>query len=221
MPKQPGKNVVMIFERGVGAIGREHLFDLHVHTTASADSTLPYGMAILRARELGLRGIAITDHDRLTVVESGQPDLVLIFGAELSTEWGDLLALGISRLPDNTLPVPRIIDDIHAQGGVAVIPHPFTGLPNSMNERVPDIIDIIDGLETASPRKAADNQRARRLARQHRKAEIGGSDAHALEEMGRSLTACDSPDMGGLLSAIRAGKTKAVGNERKGLGYRV
>jgi len=203
---------------GAAVVGRGYLFDLHVHTSASADSTLPCGMAILRARELGLRGMAITDHDRLTVVESAPPDLVLIPGAELSTEWGDLLALGISRLPDNVLPVPRIIDDIHAQGGVAVIPHPFTGLPNSMNDMVEAIIDIVDGLETASPRKAADNQRARRLARQHRKSEIGGSDAHALEEMGRSLTACDSPDVEGLLDAIRNARTRAGNNSARAHG---
>jgi len=200
----------MATERGAGARGRKHLFDLHVHTTASADSTIPWGMAIGRARELGLRGIAITDHDRLTVEESADADLVLIPGAELSTEWGDLLALGISEIPDNALPVPRIIDNIHAQGGIAVIPHPFTGLPNSMNERVSEIIDIVDGIETASPRKSADNLRARRLARQHRKAEIGGSDAHALEEMGRSLTACDGPDAEGLMDAIRNARTKTV-----------
>jgi predicted metal-dependent phosphoesterase TrpH len=203
----------MTSEGVVGAKGQKHLFDMHVHTSASADSTIPYVMAVQRARELGLRGIAITDHDSLTVVGCSQPDIVMIPGAELSTEWGDLLAIGISRLPDNTLPVPRIIDDIHAQGGVAVIPHPFTGLPNSMNERVPELIDIIDGLETASPRKAADNIRARKLARQHGKAEIGGSDAHALEEMGRSLTECASPDAEGLLDAIRSGKTRAAGRK--------
>jgi len=203
----------MTSEGVVGAMGQGYLFDMHVHTTASADSTLPSRMALLRARELGLRGIAVTDHDCLTVMECAQPDLVLIPGAELSTEWGDLLALGISKLPDNALAVPRIIDDIHAQGGVAVIPHPFTGLPNSMNDRVEEIIDMVDGLETASPRKTADNRRARRLARSHRKSEIGGSDAHALEEMGRSLTACASPDAEGLLDAIRSGKTRAAGRK--------
>jgi predicted metal-dependent phosphoesterase TrpH len=202
-------------------MGRAYRFDLHVHSTASADSTLPSGMALLRARELGLRGIAFTDHDRLTMMESAQPELVLIPGAELSTEWGDLLALGITELPDCDLGVPRIIDSIHAQGGVAVIPHPFTGLPNSMNERTAEIIDIVDGLEVTSPRRTADNSRARRLARQNRKAELGGSDAHVLDEMGRAWTICDCPDAEGLLDAIRKGRTRAMGNERKGLGFRV
>jgi predicted metal-dependent phosphoesterase TrpH len=201
----------MAYDGGLAGAVRGRRFDLHVHTNGSSDSNIPCGMAIRRARELGLWGISITDHDRLTIVEQQQPDIVLVPGAEITTQWGDLLALGISKLPDNSLPVPRIIDNIHAQGGVAVVPHPFTDAPNSMNERVLDIIDIIDGLETASPRKAADNLRARRLARQHHKAEIGGSDAHAIEEMGRSLTLCDSPDVGGLLAAIRAGRTKAVG----------
>ena len=62
---------------------------------------------------------------------------------------------------------------------------------------------------------------SRGLAMQFALPGIGGSDAHSLEELGRSLTVCDSTDMEGLLAAIRAGKTKAVGNERKGLGSRV
>ena len=199
----------MASDRVLAGAVRGQRFDLHVHTNGSSDSNIPFGMAIGRARELGFRGIAITDHDRLTIGEQSQPDIVLVSGAELTTEWGDLLALGISELPDNSLPVPRIIDDIHEQGGVAVVPHPFTDAQNSMNERVLEIIDIIDGLETASPRKAADNLRARRLARQHHKAEIGGSDAHALEEMGRSWTVCESPNAEGLLEAIRNARTKA------------
>jgi hypothetical protein len=210
----------MASKKGPGGPARGHIFDLHVHSTGSADSTLSLGLAISRARELGLCGIAITDHDRLTVVEPALPGLVAVPGAEITTQWGDLLALGISELPDNSLGVPEIVESIHSQGGVAVIPHPFTDLPNSMNDRTLEIIGIVDGLETASPRKAADNLRARKLARLHDKAQVGGSDAHALDEMGRSLTICDSPDVAGLLAAIRAGKTQAVGNGRMGIGSR-
>jgi hypothetical protein len=195
---------------GVPAKDRARLFDMHVHTTGSADSSIPPWMAVSRARELGLRGLAITDHDRLTVLEPAPLDLVLVPGAELSTDWGDLLALGISELPDVHLPVPEIVDSIHAQGGVAVVPHPFADIPYAMNERVYDIIDIVDGLEVTSPRRSADNRLARKVAHDHHKAILGGSDAHALGEMGRGLTACDVSDLKGLLDAIRSATTSAV-----------
>jgi len=72
-----------------------------------------------------------------------------------------------------------------------------------------EIIQHIDGLEVTSPKATADNGRARRLAGQHRKARVGGSDAHRAEDIGRGLTACRSPTAEGLLAAIREGTTEA------------
>lgn len=188
---------------------RPYLFDLHVHSSRSSDSDLAPGAAISRARELGLRGIAITDHDRLTMIRPAPADLILVPGAELSTEWGDLLALGISELPDADLSVPEMIGSIHSQGGVAVVPHPFSDAPYAMNERLFDVLDLVDGLEVTSPKRSVDNRRARKVAAQNRKARVGGSDAHSLADMGRGWTACDSPDVDGLLEAIRNAETQA------------
>ncbi len=189
-----------------------HLFDLHVHSTGSPDSRLTPAAAMTRCRALGLRGLSFTDHDRLTRMDSPFGDLALVPGAELSTEWGDLLALGISELPPPGLAVPELIDAIHAQGGVAVVPHPFSVqlARICMNERVLDIIDVIDGLEVTSPKRSVDNSRARRLAREHGKAVIGGSDAHSSEGLGHGLTSCKEGTVEGLLEAIRRGKTGAL-----------
>jgi hypothetical protein len=187
------------------------LFDLHVHSTHSADSRLPPGAAMTRSRELGLAGLAFTDHDRLTVLRSPFKDLVLVPGAELSTDWGDLLAIGIGELPPPGLSVPDIIDNIHTQGGVAVVPHPFCEELGAicMNERVLDIVGLVDGLEVTSPKGSVDNPKARRLARRHGKAVIGGSDAHSLEAMGWGFTACEEGTVDGLLKAIREARTEA------------
>jgi len=196
------------------ATARE-LFDLHVHGDGSADSRLSTKRAIARARELGLRGLAFTDHDRLTLLESPYNDFVLVPGAELSTEWGDLLALGISELPPAGLPVPELIDDIHDQGGVAVVPHAFSGelAHICMNGRVFEVIGVIDGLEVTSPKRSVDNAKARRVARENGKAQVGGSDAHSVEDLGRGLTACDGATVEGLLEAIRKGRTEAFARQ--------
>lgn len=190
---------------------RGFLFDLHVHSTGSADSRLSPKAAMTRARELGLRGLTFSDHDRLTVARSPFEDLVLIPGAELSTEWGDLLAIGIGELPPPGLSVLDIIDNIHRQGGVAVVPHPFCEELRAicMNERVLDIIGIVDGLEVTSPKSSVDNPKARRLAQKHGKAVIGGSDAHSVEAMGWGFTACNEGTVEGLLRGIREARTEA------------
>jgi hypothetical protein len=192
-------------------MGERYLFDLHIHTTRSPDSRLPPGTAMTRARELGLRGIAFTDHDRLTTMESPSRDLVLVPGAELSTEWGDLLALGIRELPPAGLPIPELIAEIHRQGGVAVVPHPFSKELSSicMNDHVYDIIGMVDGLEVTSPKRSVDNRRARELAVKHRKAVVGGSDAHSADGMGWGFTACEEGTADGLLRAIREARTEA------------
>ncbi len=189
----------------------EKFVDLHVHSTGSADSRLAPANAMTRARELGLRGLAFTDHDRLTLLDSPFDDFVLVPGAELSTDWGDLLAIGISELPPAGLSVPELIDDIHRQGAVAVVPHPFSPELSRicMNEHVFDIIDVIDGLEVTSPKRSVDNSKARKLAREHRKAVTGGSDAHSPEAMGHGFTTCDEGTVEGLLRAIRLGRTGA------------
>ena len=187
-------------------------FDLHVHSTYSSDSSLSPKVAITKARHLGLRGIAFTDHDRLTRITSTVPEFVLVPGVELSTDWGDLIALGISELPREGLSVPELIEKIHHQGGVAVVPHPFTNtpLPYAMNDRVYDIIDIVDGLEVTSPKSAVDNKKARKLVEDRAKAPVGGSDAHSPEMLGTGLTVCKDGSVDGLLRAIRGGITGAI-----------
>lgn len=65
-------------------------FDMHIHTTAS-DGALAPAEVVRRAYELGLSGLAITDHDTLAGLdEAGEAiemlDMRLISGVELSCE---------------------------------------------------------------------------------------------------------------------------------------
>lgn len=68
-------------------------FDMHVHTTAS-DGSLNINEIILLALQLGLEGIAITDHDTIGGLEEAvalgeKLGFSIIPGIELSTEYGD------------------------------------------------------------------------------------------------------------------------------------
>lgn len=69
------------------------MIDLHVHTSAS-DGFYEPGEVIKKARESGLKAIAITDHDTTDGVEeayqkSQETGLLLIPGVELSTEFDE------------------------------------------------------------------------------------------------------------------------------------
>lgn len=68
------------------------MFDLHVHSTAS-DGLLTSGELLLRAEEMGLSGLAITDHDTVKGIEEAYTflaahptSLQFIPGIEMNTE---------------------------------------------------------------------------------------------------------------------------------------
>lgn len=65
--------------------------DLHIHTTAS-DGTLTPAQCVLRAKELGLGAIAITDHDTAAGVSSAREEgekcgVEVISGIEISADY--------------------------------------------------------------------------------------------------------------------------------------
>src|ERR1700681_2341534 len=78
-------------------------FDLHMHTTRhSPDSQMdPLGMC-RRAREIGLDGVVITEHDwlwteaELEELRAAAPGLVVLAGIEVSAQEGHFLAYGVS-----------------------------------------------------------------------------------------------------------------------------
>jgi hypothetical protein len=112
---------------------------VHVHHEPSHDSDAPFSEVIAAAHAAGLDFLVLTDHaepgmDALPGAEraglhtdaSGRRVLVLV-GVELGTADGHLLALDVQRpVPDEGRPGREVIRDVHAQGGFAVVPHPFS-----------------------------------------------------------------------------------------------
>src|SRR6266581_7131550 len=69
--------------------------DLHVHTKRSSDAfTSPKKLAII-CRDRGLDGLAITDHNVLSVDSSNE--VVFLPGIEISTRDGHIIGLGLSE----------------------------------------------------------------------------------------------------------------------------
>jgi hypothetical protein len=194
-------------------------FDLHVHSTYSRDGTAHPGDIVRRCRQLGLSGVAITDHNEiegsLAVQVMGRAvGLLVVTGVEVSTSEGHVLAYGVRELIPRGLTAAETVERVRAAGGVAVAAHPRrfpSGVGLGLAERV--AFDAVEVLNGGSSRWA--NRAALRLAQRMGKSQTGGSDAHRLEEVGRSYTEAEgvfTEDQ--VLDAIRKGSARAGGRSR-------
>jgi predicted metal-dependent phosphoesterase TrpH len=162
--------------------------DLHVHSCFSFDCLTRPEQAIWQAKRKGLNGVAITDHETvqggLAIATLNQdPDFLVIVGAEFATRIGDIIGLFLHEEITTREPF-ELIDEIHRQGGVAVLPHPYHG-----HELTPTIMERIDVVEAFNAReRPSNNQRALALAKKWRKPIVSGSDAHFSRDIGTSRT---------------------------------
>lgn len=162
------------------------------------------------AQKRGLAAIAVTDHDTirggLVAREASRDgDVTVIVGAEIRTEYGDVLGLFLEeeitgrRFDD-------VISEIRAQGGLAILAHPYRGHPSP--GRPAGKVDLIEGFNSRS--RPAANAGSMRLSRICGKRTVGGSDAHVYAEIGRGVTVFAGEDVE---DALRAGRTAGSGRE--------
>jgi predicted metal-dependent phosphoesterase TrpH len=189
-------------------------FDLHIHSNHSSDSSLTVDEILQQAVKKGLDGIAICDHNTVEgsllgikrVRELHLP-LVVLPGMEVSTTEGHLLVLGIRENIPQNLSYLKTISIVRQKGGVVIAAHPFKrgGIGNGARDA--------DAVETFNSRCIfSENTRAREMAKEHGKPEVGGSDSHLLSTIGLAYTDIEAePDERSILSAIREGRTSPSG----------
>jgi predicted metal-dependent phosphoesterase TrpH len=197
--------------------------DLQVHTA--------HGDAMGSAREIfeavetagQLDVIAITDHDDVEgalrareLYARGSYGFDLVTGIEVTTRSGHLLALWVDEPVPSFRGLEETVATIHEQGGLAVVPHPFSMLTRSIGRRslernltVDDPAARLDGIELANPTSFGwDTGRAHRLNEErYELAVTGGSDAHFTELIGSAYTSYPGRTAADLRSAIEARET--------------
>lgn len=200
--------------------------DLHIHTRvsdgmATIDAVLAY---VQEHTDLDL--IAVTDHEDVTGGLRARERAAklgyrfeVVPGVETTTMQGHLLAVGVETSPRSFRRVESTLEAIHAEGGMAIIPHPMSWLTRSLSERTIARVWArneagvqFDGIETANPSPAGNvrRARARRLnARRWHFAETGSSDAHHLLHIGRGWTEFEGQGWAALQAAIHERKTVA------------
>ncbi len=166
--------------------------DLHNHTLCSKDCCSSYDDIIAAVQRSGLDGIAVTDHNELRgalELEQLAPFLV-IPGEEIKTSRGEIIGLFLrERIPPGLGPL-ETVREIHDQGGVAYVPHPFDEIRGSRIQRdaLDEVAPHIDILEVFNARNALPRYNARALDYAERNGLLAGagSDAHTLGEYGRA-----------------------------------
>ncbi|MBS2015383.1 MAG: CehA/McbA family metallohydrolase [Deltaproteobacteria bacterium] len=193
--------------------------DFHAHTAWSDGTLSPFGVVRQAARR-GLDVIAITEHNtvlpsqaaRLYARATGGP--LVVTGEEITSSKFHLIALGIHTTVTPKGDAQRAIDEVHAQGGVAIAAHPVRRFwPSLLPAR-----EALDGAEamhpiafggTAGGWKWSEMIAFRDEATKPLTA-IGSSDYHAGSVLGicRTLVFVHEPaDEAAVLDALRAGRT--------------
>lgn len=170
------------------------IIDLHMHEmTFSPDSHMKIDQIVERAKLIGLDGVCITDHDSIgfmTLVEEARDRLQfpIFVGVEYLTSQGDILAYGISELPEAGLSAQEFVDFVKEHGGACTAAHPYRNNNRGLGDHIYqtqglDAVEVLNGNSTL-----AENQKALAVARKHDLQCVGGSDSHHFGQVGTYAT---------------------------------
>jgi predicted metal-dependent phosphoesterase TrpH len=205
------------------------IIDLHVHTRLySGCSSIEPGDLILRARQAGLDGIALTEHGILWKEEKLAPlrdraaemGLTLFAGEEVTCfEKGtrkDFLIFGIKESLGGNLTPRSLINRVHEEGGVVIAAHPFkpSRLGTGYHGVGEEILELdLDAIELYHPNHGEEAlERILAAATLRGLPLTGGSDAHELYQVGRYSTRFLNcvRTVEDLAGEIRAGRIEAL-----------
>lgn len=194
--------------------------DLHNHAFTYESASDPEEV-IEKAIIAGLDGIAFTEHNSYSASEGAEAlkdkyaGKIMIFrGAEYDAAEGHVLLFG---LRDNSFldlgmyaPLEELLKRIDGKGAVAVIAHPFRG----WSRFKADLSEVrgVCAIESFNGHNSAEeNDLALRTAVALGRPHTGGSDSHAMDEVGTCYTEFyDAVANGGLAGALRSGRYRGV-----------
>lgn len=222
-------------------IQRYTVVDLHFHTRYS-DGLNPVRQIAKRVRQLGI-GIAITDHNDIRgPVEIDQyKDILSIPGVEITSREGSHILIyfyGIESLKSFykkyvqpnmgngimssiALPMEEIIEKAREYKTMVILAHPYcaayTGVcnPQFSMARQKRLFDLVDGVEAINSENLKKwNLRCAVLGFNLDKAVVGGSDGHALYQVGKVVSYAEcKKTRKAFLDAVRNKQNKVIGKE--------
>ncbi len=188
-------------------------FDMHLHSCYSSDSSIPVKTIARCYRRTGILPL-ICDHNSIAgservydVLCRNDPDLPRILAEEIMTSDGEIIGLFLQEHITPYQSAEETLDEIHEQGALSIVPHPFcsyrrSALRHDIMERIIDRLDIIEGFNSRVLDEG-ENALARGYAGRRRKPVSAGSDAHTSLELGRTYVSIEPfSDPKGLMKVL-------------------
>jgi hypothetical protein len=207
------------------------LIDLHAHTwPRSHDSVLNPDDLITRAKNAGLDAIVFTEHDTVWDLRSieelrGKHNFLVLAGVEISTDDGHILAFGIDKYVFGMHRSRELASYVERSGGTLVAAHPYRRqmpwFSRSEEENQAALekasrnpaYQYCVALEEQNGRGSdKENEFSRRLCDMMHLPGTGGTDSHAISDVGKCATYFedDIRDERELIAALQGGKYYAV-----------
>ena len=164
-----------------------------MHTDHSHDCATPVEVLLATARDQGLGAIAVTDHNEVSgaleaQAKAAEYGVKIIVAEEVKTAaQGEVIGLFLTEKIPRGLTMEATVAEIHRQGGLVYVPHPFDRMHSVPDyEHLLGIVDDIDAIEVYNPRVAIGsfNEEAARFAAKYRIPAGAGSDAHVAQGLG-------------------------------------
>lgn len=166
--------------------------DMHVHTSCSLDSLIPFDDLLDTCDYNGIDCAAVTDHDTIECalrLHEMDPSRIIV-GEEIHTTSGEITGLFLKEHIPPGLSPAETVSRIKKQGGLVYIPHPFDNLRASVIKRqsLEEILPEVNIIEAFNSRNAFpfSNHKASSLALEKGIVAGVGSDAHSRFEVGKA-----------------------------------
>lgn len=187
---------------------------MHVHTRYSHDALITSKELSIYAKNQGLDGVAITDHNEVRGLRefSKIKSLLVIPGIEISTKQGHVLGINISTIIQPDLSFAETIDEIHDAGGLAIIAHSTAFFKGIQEDQLDENFDAIEVINASTIPFSLSVQKNLKVAARLNLPQTGGSDAHYAPEIGMAYTTIDAEiDVDEVVKAIKNGASTAFG----------
>lgn len=203
--------------------------DIHIHSDHSdGTASIPQIMEYVQ-HHTDLDVIAITDHNtiegaRFAASLAELYDFEVVVGEEISSREGHIIGLFLTDEIPAGMSARETIAAIEAQGGIAIVAHPFSNqgvfgpfgrnrFADAVNDWAFHALEIYNSLPFLV---WANSVAAKMLAGGHGVAATGGSDAHYLQAVGKGYTLFRGSTADDLRRSILSLETRAQ-SERQGL----
>jgi glycosyltransferase involved in cell wall biosynthesis/histidinol phosphatase-like PHP family hydrolase len=165
--------------------------DLHMHTDHSPDCATPVDVLLDTAKARGLGAIAVTDHNVISgaheAAERADGIKVIVAEEVKTADQGEVIGLFIDEHIPRGMTLEETIAEIHRQGGLVYVPHPFDRMHAVPDyEHLLNVVEDVDAIEVFNARVAVKsfNEEAVKFARKYRIPGGAGSDSHVPQGLG-------------------------------------